>query len=223
MATVIEPKQAELADYTQRLVVDGVSWEAYEQIGNALEGQRGLRLTYDRGRLEFMTISPAHERSKTMFGRLLEMLAWELDVTVEGAGSMTMRRKDAARGLESDECYWIQSEPAVRGKKEIDFAVDPPPDLALEIDLSRSSLRRIDIYANLQVSEIWRFDGTAIEILRLQPDGRYEVSDESAAFPGFPVHELARFLLAAEETGQTEQLRAFVEWLRAQGFERRTE
>ena len=55
-----------------------------------------------------------------------------------------------------DQCYYIQYERAVRGKGDIDLIVDTPPDLAIEIDNTSSSLNRMAIYAALGVPEVWR-------------------------------------------------------------------
>ena len=52
---------------------------------------------------------------------------------------MTCDRQDLARGLEPDQCYYIQNEGKVWGKDHIDLQIDPPPDLAIEIDITSSS------------------------------------------------------------------------------------
>ena len=77
---------------------------------------------------------------------------------------------------------------------EIDLLVDHPPDLAIEIDITSSSLDRLEIYAKLRIPEIWRSDGQSLEILVLQPDGAYRASPTSLCLPQLPVAELVRFL-----------------------------
>src|SRR5204863_3892315 len=64
-----------------------------------------------------------------------------------------------SRRLEPDECYYVANEPLVRDKLHLDLAVDPPPDLAIEVEISRDSLNRHRIYAALGVPELWRYDG----------------------------------------------------------------
>ncbi|MEM9245654.1 MAG: Uma2 family endonuclease [Cyanobacteria bacterium P01_F01_bin.153] len=78
--------------------------------------------------------------------------------------STTWSREDLQRGLEPDECCYITSEAQVRGKMNIDLTVDPPPDLAIEIDITSSSLNRLEIYASLGIKEVWRFDGESLFI-----------------------------------------------------------
>src|SRR5262245_6150653 len=98
----------------QQLRLDGVSWRAYEGLLRAFEDERRFRITYDRGKLEIMTLSAGHERPKHLLGLLVVMLAYELDINIAGYGSLTIKRRREERGLESDECYWIQNEAKVR-------------------------------------------------------------------------------------------------------------
>src|SRR5438270_13788281 len=86
----------------QRFRLSLVSWEKYEQMAAWLDG-RHVRLTYDRGELELMTVSHRHESHKHLLGALLMVAAEELDVENHAAGSMTFKREDLARGLEPDE------------------------------------------------------------------------------------------------------------------------
>ncbi len=62
---------------------------------------------------------------------------------------MTIKKRKKSVGKEPDSCYYIQNEALVRGRTELDFAQDPPPDLALEIDITSSSLNQFDLYADL--------------------------------------------------------------------------
>jgi Uma2 family endonuclease len=178
-------------------------------------GERPIRNTFDGGRIEVMTTSPRHEGWKSFVGRMIEALSEELGVDIASFGSMTMQRDDAKRGLEPDECFYIQNEPAVRGRLDLDFEHDPPPDLAVEIEVSRSLLDRIGIYAALGVREVWRFDGERFRVLLLNATGHYDPSDRSAAFPTLPLEQFSRFLLMRESAGDSPTIRAFRAWIRA--------
>lgn len=182
----------------QQFALEDVAWEAYIAIGNVLTDRPALRLTYDRGRLELMTTSPRHERYKYWLGRFLDTIAEELSTPIVPGGSMTFQRKELERGFEMDECYWIANELAVREKLTWDPAIDPPPDVAIEIELSRSVLNRLSILAAFKVPEVWCYDGTELRLRVLQADGSYQLSDHSVAFPDIPVKELVRFLPPAE-------------------------
>ncbi|HXG12591.1 MAG TPA: Uma2 family endonuclease [Gemmataceae bacterium] len=206
MATVQAPVE-------QRLLFPRVSWSDYVRFSDLLD-QRHVRVTYDGTRMEFMTVSPEHERAKKLLDRLLAVLTEELDLDIAGFGSMTCRREDLNRGLEPDECYWVKNEPKVRGRTDIDLSRDPPPDLVLEVEISRSALDRMAIYARLGVPEVWRWDGQTLHVCLLQPDGTYAESQQSQAFPFLPMKEVERFLRDGARLREAELLRRFRKWVR---------
>jgi Uma2 family endonuclease len=161
-----------------------------------------------------MTLSFEHERYGHFLGRMVVTLTEELDQEVAEGGSVTLRRRKKQRGLESHNCYWIQNEHLVRDKKIIDLRTDPPPDLAIEADISHSSLNRMTIYAALRVAEVWRFDGEDLEFHILQPNGEYAIEEESRAFPGLRSKDLLPFLKLLEKRGANEVIRQFRSWIR---------
>ena len=198
----------------QRMLLHDVSWDSYLAIGNALCDRPALRMTYDRGSLEFMVTSSQHEIYKRWFSRLIEALTEECNQPIVTAGNMTFQREDLVRGLEADDCFWIAQEPRMRGKLTWEPAIDPPPDLALEIEISRSALPRMSIYAALGVPEVWRFDGNTLRVELLQSDGTYAVAERSLAFPRIPVSELVPFLQPSAELDSLSVLRSFRVWVR---------
>ena len=131
-------------------------------------------------------------------------------------GSMTFKRPRKQRGLEPDECYWIQNEPLVRGKDEIDLRKDPPPDLVLEVEVSRTAVNRMGVLAVLGVPEVWRFDGKTIHVHLLGADGRYIESSTSRSFPFLPVTQLVRYLNRRKTLGNAALIREFRTWVRDQ-------
>ncbi|HEV3204639.1 MAG TPA: Uma2 family endonuclease [Gemmataceae bacterium] len=198
----------------QRLFLNSIAWEEYEGIGKILKDRPGLRLTFDQGMLELMTTSPEHEKYKMWLGRFIETLAEEFNFAIEPGGNMTLRREDLDRGLESDQCYWIAHEKQVRGKLTWDPACDPPPDLVLEIEISREGQDRMTIYAALQVPEVWRFDGELLRVFVLQPDRNYHHVENSPTFPGVPLVEMIRFLEAFKTQDYLSVVRSFQGWVR---------
>ncbi len=216
MATVATPKTATAND---RVVLYNVSWETYTTLRRNLDLEHShARLTYDGSNLEIMSPSRWHEISGRVFALMIGHLTFELDIPIAFGGATTFQRDDLERGLEPDECFWIVHEAAIRAKRDIDLTIDPPPDLAIEIDISPSRLDRPRIYAALKVPEIWRFDGEDLQVELLQPDSTYRPSQTSAAFPFLPVFELPRFIALAEQVGLTQALKQFVEWVREQNF-----
>jgi len=199
----------------QHFRMSAVSWEGYLHLGQAFVG-RHVRMTYDRGELEIMTVSLGHDGDKSLLARFVEVITEELAIDIKSGGSTTLNREDLERGLEGDECWWIRHEPEVRNLRDIDLDRHPPPDLALEVEISRSVLNRIAIYSALGVPEVWRWDGQALTVHILGEGGTYAVSEKSASFPFLPVHELARFVHLLRTTSETGVVRAFREWVRQQ-------
>jgi len=209
---------ATLPQPAQRLVLSGIDWPTYKAMSDLL-AERNVRLTYDRGNLEFMTLSPEHEHDNKLLARFVEALTEELDIDIASFGSMTCRREELARGLEPDECYWIAHEPQVRGRTSIDLDVDPPPDLALEIEITRNIIDRLPLCAALRVPEVWRWDGVQLRVLLLGPDGQYTPAERSAAFPFLALAEFASFLTTADAQSETKLVRAFRAWVQARAQE----
>jgi hypothetical protein len=198
----------------QHFFLSNVEWQGYVAIGKALPDRGGLRLTYDRGNLEFMTTSFKHETLKKWLGRFVETIAEELNQDIVPGGNMTFEREDLAKALEGDDCYWILHEARMRGKEKWDPALDPPPDLFLEIEVSRSVLNRLGICASLRIPEVWSFNGEQLRVYRLQADGTYQVSDKSHFFPLIPIAEIVRFLNPPEGSGYLAAVQEFRGWLR---------
>ena len=194
------------------VVLHGVSWECYEMLLDQVEDQH-IRINYDNGELEFMPPLPLHERWKTILRSLVEALAFELEIPLGMLGSTTFRRQAAAKGLEPDECYYIQHESLIRGKMELDLSVDPPPDLAIEIDITHSSIDREAIYAGLKVPEVWRFNADRLEFLHLTEAG-YSRRENSLAFAFLRRSELERFLMQWGTVDDMTFVRQFRDWVR---------
>lgn len=197
-----------------QLVLHHISWETYEKLLEIFAEHPKLRMTYYKGSLELMTPLSDHERYSWTLGRLLVVLSEELGLEIMGLKSTTWRSKHKAVGKEADECFYIQNEASMRSKLKIDLKNDPPPDLAIEIDTTNSSIDKMAVYAELRVPEVWRFeDGIIINILS---ETGYVDSETSLAFGSFPVKELARFMQLDSQKGENARMREFREWVRSQ-------
>jgi Uma2 family endonuclease len=201
---------------TRGLLLDGVDWKTYTRLLRALDGRPGLRLTYDRGSLEIMTLTHEHENYSYILGRLVDALTEELNWPVKGGRSTTFRQRRKQRGLEPDNCWWIASESAVRGKDRIDLRIDPPPDLAIEVDITHSSLDRLAIYAALRVPEVWQHQGKTLVFYLLGQDYNYAASPTSRAFPGLAAADVMRFLALRGQMDDNALVRQFRVWARQQ-------
>jgi Uma2 family endonuclease len=195
-----------------RFFLDTVDWRTYSRLLRALGDRPGVRLTYDRGRLEIMSPLPEHEHDAYLSGRFIDVLTEELGLPVVAGRSTTLRLRSKQRGLEPDNCYWIAHEAQVRGKKRIDLRVDPPPDLAIEGDVTRSSLDRMAIYAKLGVPEVWRLSEQMLTI-QVLGGGKFAASPHSPTFPFVTGADLTAFLALTsshDDNGIVRQFRAWV-------------
>jgi len=197
-----------------RVVLRNVSWATFEAL-LAETDRRGTRFAYDQGVLEIMSPSREHERIKSLIGRMIEAMTEELDIPISSAGSTTLKNQLKERGIEPDECYYVANEERVRGRDDLDLEVDPPPDLAVEVDISPSSINKLGIYAALGVPEVWRCDGAEIRVYQLQADGEYARQSRSPSFPFLPLEQIVRFLAERNASDETTWIRRFRAWARS--------
>ncbi len=197
----------------QRTVLYNISWETFEALLKETGEDRGSRFAYDCGTLEIMTPLYEHESPKIQFDRFVVALAEELEIEIKSAGSMTLKRKAVNRGIEPDNCYYIQTEPAVRGRQDLDLETEPPPDLAIEIDITSSSVDKLGIYSTLGVPELWRYNGRVLKFYQLvEPE--YVECEFSIAFPLVWVTEISGFIEQSKTTGEIALLKSFRAWVR---------
>ena len=197
----------------QRVVLQNVSWETYERLLAESVESVGTRFTYDEGALEIMVLSIAHEDPNRTLAYLVEVVAAATERDLRRAGSTTFKRKDLAKGFEPDSCFYIDHVEQVRGKEELDLLTDPPPDLVIEVDITRSSLSRFPIFAALGVPEVWRFDGDRVTMHRLE-SGCYAQIEASLALPPLTASQSTVFLDESRYEKSTVWLKRVQEWVR---------
>lgn len=198
----------------QQLLLKNVSWQMYENILEELGEKRAARINYSQGLLEIMTPSLEHEDDKEIIGDLVKALLEELDIEFRPLGSTTYKNKQMSAGVEADQCFYIQNEAAIRGKKCIDLTIDPPPDLTLEIDITYRT--RFNNYEALGVPELWRYDGQSLEINVLE-EGKYVKSNISRNFLSLPLMEIIpQYVERSKIEGRNATIKAFRSWVNSQ-------
>jgi Uma2 family endonuclease len=197
----------------ERFIFYNVDWRFYEQVLRALD-ERRVFATYYRGTLEVMSPSYEHGWYGERLALLIRLLADELNIELVGGGSTTFRRRRVSAGLEPDRCFYIRNVASILGKRQLDLNVDPPPDLAVEVEISRRLDRRVSVYEALRVPELWRYDGRALRVFELGGDGTYIERDHSIAFPTLPLEQVHQFLQMGWEMGERDWDRAIRAWLR---------
>lgn len=199
----------------QRTVLHNISWETFETLLKEVGEQRVSRFAYDCGILEIMTPLFEHENPKIQFDRFISTLAEELEIEIKSAGSTTLKRRLVNRGIEPDNCYYIQNELAVRGKQKLDLEIDPAPDLAVEIDITNSSVNKLRIYSDLRVLELWRYDGQHLKFYHLVKE-QYIECEASIAFPLLAISQMSKFIEQSKTVGEIALLKSFRTWVKGQ-------
>ena len=205
MTTVLNPPE-------QRVLLHNVRWDTYERLLMDLHDSCAPRLTYDRGTLEIMSPSSEHERYNRIIAQIVEELAVELNMDFDNLGSTTFRREDLDRGFEPDSCFYFQNVQGVRHKKRIDLTIDPPPDLVIEIDITKSSLDKFAIFREVSVPELWRFDGERLSIYVLKAS-IYHEHEISIVFPSVRATDLTRLIDDSKSMDRPEWGRKLRRWI----------
>lgn len=198
-----------------RVVLNNISWQQFESLLVDLGESRAARIAYDNGSLEIITPLPEHEYYKEIMGDIIKDTAEVLELNYECYGSTTWKRELQKAGIESDNCFYFQNEALIRGKLKFDLNQDPPPDLALEIDVTSKSLDRFPIYVKLGVPEIWCYDAGEIKIYQLQGE-EYLSAQTSLVFPNLNIQEIPSLIEKYRMAGRRIFRQAIREWVRKQ-------
>ena len=189
-----------------------ITWDEYETLLDQVGEAAGLRISYNDGTLQIMTLSPEHESYARFFESLMTTIRLRLRLNIRSFGSSTMRKRKQAKGTEPDACFYVQSAPLIGNRMRLDFATDPPPDVAVEVDMHHGFVDKFPIYAALGVPEIWHYDGERLRIHLLKQD-EYVSANESQALPPLTSNILTDFLTRLREEGELQTILAFDEWL----------
>lgn len=199
----------------QYLRLSGVDWQTYSRLLRAFAERPAIRLTYDRGELEIMSPLLEHDDDGELLGDFVFTLTDELGLPLKRGGSTTLRRRLKQRGLEADKCFWIANAHVMAGRRRLDLRTDPPPDLAIEVDVTHSSLDRLSIYAALKVPEVWQLKRDTLTFHVLGEGGSYTTADRSLAFSQIAPADLVGFLQQARQAGdENAVIRQFRNWIR---------
>ncbi len=196
----------------QRIYLRDVNWQEFEQILSELGEKRATRIAYYDGALEIRMPLPEHELTKVLISHLLVILLEELDLGWMSLGSSTFKKQSMKAGIEPDDCFYIKNCRAMIGIKRLDMTVDPPPDLAIEVDLTSNT--QVSAYAALGVAEVWRHQKDKLEIFILT-NGEYVKSTTSLAFPNIPIIEgISTILKSSPDMLMSDARKEFRKWVR---------
>lgn len=213
MESVLTLQEMALAAVNQKLILQGIGWDFYEEILKEFEDSNALHFAYDDGFLEVEVPTTKHETPNRVLQTIVQDICFEIGQEFYNAGSTTFRKRAKAKGVEPDTCFYIQNEPKVCGKLEIDLAFDPPPDLAIEVDVTSPSLKKLPIYAALGVPEVWLYKGETVEFFWLDGD-EYRRIEYSIALPILSSETATEFLNKGLSESPSVWVRTVREWAR---------
>ncbi len=191
-----------------------VTWDEYEELLEQVGEAHGLRISYNDGTLKIMSLSPTHEKYADFIKSLVVHIRFRLRINILFFGSATMRKRKKSKGNEPDACFYVQTAAAIGNRLEIDFTVDPPPDVVVEVDIHHNSTDNYPIYAALGVPEIWRYDGLEATIYHLQ-ENNYVEAETSRALDMITSTILTEYLARMRQEGEFAAIIAFDEWLQS--------
>lgn len=197
---VVEPPET-------RMVLENVPWEIYVSLADHRRGSVP-RMTYDNGVLEMMSPKREHENISRLIGRIIETYSEIKDIEIISVASVTVKRSDLSKAFEADESYYVEHAAQLLGKRELDFEVDPPPDLVVEVELTSSAIRKMLLFATMQVPEVWRHDGETLSMFRLG-HGVYQPIESSVELPGLTAALINQTLAYRDTIGETKLIQKF--------------
>jgi Uma2 family endonuclease len=201
----------------QRIVIPDLSWEQYVAINDAVVERPSIKMVYCDGRLTLLTQSRKHSWHSERLGELVIELARVLKVPREDAGSATFRRRAKKGGIEGDKTFYFRENATkMKGSKDIDLNVQPPPDLAIEVEVSHSADDAVLVWGRLGVAEVWRFDPIAMEcsFWSRRSDGTYSRIEQSLAFPMLTTADVVEQMRLADQLGSGEWYAGVERWIR---------
>ncbi|MGJ3246297.1 MAG: Uma2 family endonuclease [Elainellaceae cyanobacterium] len=211
MVLTVSPDHIELppgSDVTLRYQ----TWTDYEALLKSRRDAAAVKIRFNAHTQEILIMAPlpGHgNRSYTLAGLITTLLRHQ-NRDWHGFDPVTLKKLQEA-GAEPDACFYIQNWRAILGKDRIDLSNDPPPDLAIEIDLT--SRTDLDVYQALAIPEVWIYHQGGLLIYALTPDG-YKDSVTSPTFPDVDVkHLLPRYVEMAWAEGSSVALREFEQLL----------
>jgi Uma2 family endonuclease len=190
-----------------RMVLENVAWETYVVLADQRRGSVP-RMTYDNGVLELMSPKREHENIGRLIGRMVETYSELKDIEIISVASVTVKRSDLSKAFEADESYYVTNAAQLLGRKELDFEVDPPPDLVIEVEMTSSAIKKMQLFAAMHILEVWRHNGESLQMYRWA-EGTYQQIESSLQLPGLTSQRINETLAQRDTIGETKLIQRF--------------
>ena len=212
MVLTVSPTQIKLPPGSE-VTLRYQTWADYETMLESRRDDAAIKIRFSALTQEISIMAPmaGHGRRIDILVDLVKALLSHQDREWDSSHPLTLKRFQEA-GAEPDACFYIQNWQTLLGKERIDLATDPPPDLAIEVDLT--SLTSLDIYQTLKVPELWIYRQGVLKIYVLESEG-YNESVSSPTFPNVDVKNIfPSYIERAWSAGSSMALREFRDLLK---------
>lgn len=189
MFAVVTPEKIQLPPGTVMRLLG--NWQDYKTLKQQLGDRPFPRLKYRHGELFLMSPLPDHGRKAAILANIVRVILEHLGKEYDEFTPITLELPEES-GIEPDYCFYIDNWQAVSGKARINWTIDPPPDLVIEVDIA--SYTDVNDYLPYRVPEIWLLKGEELSIYRLQ-ENSYQVVYRCAYFPIIKIIPLVRSCL----------------------------
>lgn len=164
------------------------TWTDYEDLLQSRQDKAAIKLYFDAKTHEIRIVAPLpkHGDQSDSLSDFVKSLLRNQGRDWQSFDPITLKRFEQ-KGLEPAACFYIQNREAILGKERIDLAVDPPPDLAIEVDLTSST--KPEDYEAIGVPELWLYRDERLSIFLFDKQ-QYHESSISRLFAEIPVKDL---------------------------------
>jgi Uma2 family endonuclease len=188
------------------------TWVDYEELLQSRRDKAAIKIRFDAESQEIRIMSPlpGHGKRADTLADLVKVLLRHQGRDWESFDPITLKRFEQ-KGLEPDACFYIENRQAILGRERIDLEVCPPPDLAIEVDLTSSTTP--EDYQAIAIPELWIYRREELHIYLF--DGQqYGESADSPTFPEINVKQLLPlYVERAWNAGSSVALREFEQFL----------
>jgi len=186
----------------------GLNWSEYLNLREDSANDH-LRMHYSNEELLLMTTGDLHERLARLIDLYLTVWARAHDIRLMSYGRWTMFAESDHKGLEPDNCYYVRDIPDVKGQRELNLGSDPPPHLAVEVDITTDSEFKFEIYRALGIQAVWIWRTGTLVAYAFQNDG-FSPVESSRLIPEFPLARAADIIIAHYDSDDGTALDAFL-------------
>lgn len=149
--------------FPQQLKLPGCyDWQQFKAMQSLFQQQSNIRISYLDGVIELMTLGEIQETIKSMIAILLGIYFWQKRIEFIPVGSATGESERQGVFFKPDESYYIGE------KKE-------NPDLAIEVNISSGSVRKLEKYKRFGIKEVWIWQENRFFLYALENDDYQQI------------------------------------------------